>query len=147
VKQERHRSPWFNQSGYRACTVYFTDGSKTTVYEHRELMEAPLGRRLEPWEHVHHENEDRSDNRIENLKVTTPSAHAKHHAEDREIEMVTLTCVGCGSTFERKARWERHNRKQKKTGPFCGKSCAARWSIYNRGKPPTERGRKKRLKT
>src|SRR5262245_44233005 len=27
-------------------------------YEHREIMAGLLGRSLEPWEHVHHDNED-----------------------------------------------------------------------------------------
>ena len=139
LKEERHRTPWFDSEGYRACTVYYTDGTRRTVREHREVMETHLGCTLESWEHVHHENDDRSDNRVKNLEVLPNSAHTRLHGKDREVEMVSLICLGCGKTFERKARWERHNRKQKKTGPFCGKSCAARWSILNRGKPPNER--------
>jgi hypothetical protein len=65
------------------------------------------------------------------------------HARDPEV--VSLVCRNCGVSFERKARWERHNRKQNKVGPFCGKSCAARWSIYNSDRPPTQRGRKPKI--
>ena len=47
--------------------------------KHREIMEAYLGRKLEPWEDVHHLNGIRDDNRIENLAVMPRSEHMKLH--------------------------------------------------------------------
>jgi predicted XRE-type DNA-binding protein len=50
------------------------------VRQHILVMEAFLGRKLEPWEVVHHINEDKKDNRIENLSVMSIGEHtALHH--------------------------------------------------------------------
>ena len=53
------------------------DGS--TRDEHRLFVEANLGRRLSRNEVVHHKNENKRDNRLENLEVMTLSEHAKTH--------------------------------------------------------------------
>ena len=43
------------------------------------VMEAHLGRYLLPNEEVHHLNKDKTDDRIENLFLTTHAEHAKIH--------------------------------------------------------------------
>jgi len=50
------------------------------VYEHRDIMEKHLGRNLGRFEQVHHKDENKSNNVIDNLVVLTPKQHAAEHA-------------------------------------------------------------------
>lgn len=70
---------WF-QYGYKVIeNLKDTNGNKK--FEHRKVMEEFIGRKLESNEVIHHINGNRQDNRIENLKIMTPSEHSKIHWE------------------------------------------------------------------
>ena len=49
--------------------------------EHLLVMEEYLGRPLEPGEIVHHVDEDKTQNDIENLELCLRSIHAKYHSK------------------------------------------------------------------
>jgi hypothetical protein len=126
MAKEITRTPAFDLEGYWAFTVKYADGTKKTVLEHREVMEQHLGRKLRKGEVVHHKDGNRKNNDVDNLELMEDGEHATFHLSQKGIEYVTLTCKRCGKVFERKARDERHNRKQGKEGPYCGRRCAGK---------------------
>lgn len=49
------------------------------IYEHREVMEIYLGRKLKSNEHIHHIDENPKNNNISNLKIVSPEEHVRIH--------------------------------------------------------------------
>lgn len=65
-----------DKDGYK--WILINKENRTTgsyVKEHRLVMEQFLGRKLEKGEAIHHKNEDKLDNRIENLQLVKAGAH------------------------------------------------------------------------
>ncbi len=87
--------------GYVLLRVHDRD---KPIYEHRYLMEKKLGRRLRSDEYTHHKNENKTDNRIENLLLCTNSEHVKIHGVTK-LKGWSLwygeECFDCGENKKR----------------------------------------------
>jgi HNH endonuclease len=63
----------------------FSEPSGGYELKHRVVMRKHIGRELSSLEHVHHINENKTDNRIENLRIVSPSEHASIHYSSQVI--------------------------------------------------------------
>lgn len=82
----------------------FCSNKKGYVMEHRLLMEFHLGRKLEAWESIHHINEIKVDNRIENFFLTTNSEHTSLHREGKTQDLKRRTKMRNKTRTRRRSR-------------------------------------------
>lgn len=71
--------------GYR---IIRRDGEQ--IKEHRAVMEDTLGRPLEPFEHVHHKNGIRTDNRPENLELWVAPTKGRQPFGQRAADLIAF---------------------------------------------------------
>lgn len=98
------------------------------VLEHRVVVENALGRLLSDNEIVHHLDENKKNNRLDNLEVMSRSAHTRHHAPRRK--MWWPTCAECGVVFLREMRQRPQNKGYINT--FCSRTCSGRFNRRKR---------------
>ena len=72
------------KDGYVVIKVASGLGKKNWVREHRLVIEEALGRTLFSWESVHHKNNVKDDNRIENLELISGS----HFKGARVVDLI-----------------------------------------------------------
>jgi hypothetical protein len=76
--------PWNKDDGYTIVCGYLAN-SVTKQYQHREIMEKYLGRKLERWETVHHIDGNKQNNNKENLELISNSDHQRRHGWIRKL--------------------------------------------------------------
>jgi len=91
------------------------------VLEHRVVVERYLGRYLDRKELVHHIDENKKNNEIENLRVMSPTDHNNLHK--RKLVMVQHNCPNCGIDFIRRPKG-----KNEPNEPKCSRRCNGQYS-------------------
>lgn len=76
---ERNRQQSKILNGYVLVESKHPNAFNGWYFQHILVVEEHLGRRLKYWETVHHINEIKHDNRIENLFVCSRGEHDKAH--------------------------------------------------------------------
>ena len=82
--QSKSYKPRLTKDGYLrmyAAKHPHANGRKE-IHVHVMIMENHIGRQLHPWECVHHINEIKTDNRLENLRLMSHSDHSLMHAKE-----------------------------------------------------------------
>ena len=67
--------------------------TRSWAYEHREVIETFIGRKLHENEHVHHIDGNPKNNLIENLEIVAPGEHARIHIP--ALKNRTCSVDGC----------------------------------------------------
>ena len=100
------------QTGY--CKTAVNRGDRE--YLHRAVYSKEYGNIPHGW-HVHHKDDDRANNEIDNL-VAMPMRDHVHGVHKR---MFTGTCDGCGEEYTKRAHG---------TNRWCSAQCA--WTWHNK---------------
>lgn len=97
------------------------------VLEHRIIMENHLNRILNPNEVVHHINESKKDNRIENLQLMKVGEHESMHGLQKGHILVEMKCPQCKKLFVIR-RNQTFYVKKKGNYNCCSPSCRGKFS-------------------
>lgn len=106
-----------NGSVYAVARTREQDGKEKTVYMHRLILDAPIGK------DVDHRNGNGLDNRRQNLRLATRAQNSRNSRLQRD------TASGYKGVRRHRRKWQAHikvNRKRIYLGSFSSKEDAAR---------------------
>ncbi len=88
--------------------------------------ECYTGQQLEPEDTVDHRDRNETNDDPTNLQILPRAEHSR--MDTRRVKLVEFECPECHVKFERSPRLVRDKAKKGRSGPFCSKPCAARYT-------------------
>lgn len=113
----------------RIVQLFFNDGTSKTMSNARWLMTQKLGRWLTKEETVDHDDGNPLNDDLSNLKIMSLADNIRKSAKPAGV--YKFNCPVCKKFVEKPLRDVKHNRKNGKAGPFCGKHCSRMWQLEN----------------
>lgn len=106
------------------------DKDRTTISYARYLMSVHLGRELSKDEHVDHINNDRTDDRLENLQILTLAENNAKEARRRGRLLVEYECPVCQLVFTRRTGNSNRIPSRKRSVICCTRRCGVKFSNW-----------------
>lgn len=115
-----------NSENRRNAVLYNSNKDRSTVSYARYLMSVYLGRFLASSEHVDHINEDKTDDRIENLQILSCGENSAKNVKFRTGGRLKayIKCPSCHICFSRNASNTQIYKCKFGAITFCTKTCS-----------------------
>ncbi len=117
--------PYFNHEGRQHVIIIYEDGSRKTKPYPRYIVEKYINRELERHLEIDHIDGNFLNNELSNLRIVDKKQHLND--DSIRVEKIEITCLWCGIKALKDAKDLKHNQKAGKDGPFCGRSCGAKY--------------------
>lgn len=116
-----------NPENRKTIILFNSHKDRSSTAYARYLLAVSLGRYLSDYEQADHINNDKTDDRIENIQLLSKDENrqkqVRHYRENNKV-FINLTCPNCGVIFEYRMSDYKFFTKTKDRKFHCSKSCA-----------------------
>lgn len=114
----------------RIVIVQFLDGTKKSMSSARYVLSKLRGSWLKPEETADHIDGNFENDDPTNLQILSMADNIRKSVIPKK--MFSFDCPVCKNKATKELRNVKHNKKQGKAGPFCGKACSRQWQLNHR---------------
>lgn len=141
--EEPYKSLWkhgylVESQGRRSVVLVNTSSDRTTTSYARYLMSVYIGRLLTNGEHVDHINNDKYDDRVDNLQILTLKENNKKRGDAKNKQFAVIKCPNCKTVFECRVGNCQVSNSKKGMVKCCSRECA---NVFKKNKITKEKRR------